>query len=86
VAVSTDRCQGGAGYGKVVVIEHDDGMRTLCAHLDGRSVRAGERVRPGQQIAMSGATGKVSGPHMHFEVSRRGAHIDPKAVLEIAPL
>lgn len=82
VSTSTDRYEGGARYGKVVVIEHDDGMRTLYAHLDGRTVRTGDIVRAGQQIAVSGASGKVSGPHLHFEVSRRGTHIDPQAVLE----
>ncbi|MFC5461777.1 M23/M56 family metallopeptidase [Massilia niabensis] len=81
VAVSTDRYDGGARYGKVVVIEHASGTRTLYAHLDGRMVQAGDIVRAGQQIALSGATGKVTGPHLHFEVSRGGAHIDPQAVL-----
>lgn len=67
--------------GKVVVIEHASGTRTLYAHLDQRIVMAGERVRAGQRIALSGATGKVTGPHLHFEVSRQGAHIDPQALL-----
>ena len=82
VAISTDRYEGGVRYGKVVVIEHASGTRSLYAHLDERTVRAGERVRAGQQIALSGATGKVTGPHLHFEVSRQGAHIDPQALLK----
>ena len=81
VAISTDRYDGGVRYGKVVVIEHASGTRTLYAHLDQRMVMAGERVRAGQRIALSGATGKVTGPHLHFEVSRQGAHIDPQALL-----
>ncbi|MGJ9418092.1 peptidoglycan DD-metalloendopeptidase family protein [Massilia sp. CMS3.1] len=81
VAISTDRYDGGLRYGKVVVIEHASGTRTLYAHLDQRMVVAGERVRAGQRIALSGATGKVTGPHLHFEVSRQGAHIDPQALL-----
>ena len=82
VAVSTDRYVEGERYGKVVVIEHAGGTRTLYAHLDGRLVRAGQFVRAGEQIARSGATGKVTGPHLHFEVSRRGAHVDPQALLQ----
>lgn len=82
VAISTDRYEGGARYGKVVVIEHAGGTRTLYAHLDQRLVQPGERVRSGQHIALSGATGKVTGPHLHFEVSQQGAHVDPQALLK----
>jgi murein DD-endopeptidase MepM/ murein hydrolase activator NlpD len=82
VAVSTDQYEGGARYGKVVVIEHAGGTRTLYAHLDNLLVRPGERVRAGQRIALSGATGKVTGPHLHFEVSRQGAPVDPQALLK----
>jgi len=81
VAVSTDTYAGGPQYGKVVVIEHADGLRTLYAHLDERSVRTGEQVRANQQIGLSGATGKVTGPHLHFEVQRGGAQVDPRDVL-----
>jgi murein DD-endopeptidase MepM/ murein hydrolase activator NlpD len=82
VAISTDRYEGGARYGKVLVIEHAGGTRTLYAHLDQRLVQAGERVRAGQHIALSGATGKVTGPHLHFEVSQQGTHVDPQALLK----
>ncbi len=81
VAVSTDRYAGGARYGKVVVIDHADGSSSLYAHLDGRLVQAGEMVRAGQQIALTGATGKVTGPHLHFEVSRHGVQVDPHTLL-----
>lgn len=81
VAVSTDRYEGGARYGKVVAIDHADGSRSLYAHLDGRLVRSGDLVRAGQQIALTGATGKVTGPHLHFEVARDGAPIDPQTLL-----
>lgn len=81
VTVSTDRYEGGARYGKVVVIDHADGSSSLYAHLDGRLVQAGDVVRAGQQIALTGATGKVTGPHLHFEVSRHGAQVDPQTLL-----
>ena len=82
VAISTDHYAGGARYGQVIVIDHTDGTRSLYAHLDGRLVQAGDRVGAGRQIAWSGATGKVTGPHLHFEVSRNGANIDPLALLQ----
>lgn len=82
VVISTDRYAGGAQYGKVIVIEHADNTRTLYAHLDGRLVAAGETVAAGQRIGLSGATGKVTGPHLHVEVSRGGAQIDPQILLK----
>ncbi len=84
VTTSTDTYAGGQRYGKVVVIEHAGGLRTLYAHLDERTVRAGDQVRAGQQIGASGATGKVTGPHLHFEVQRGGAQVDPRDVLKTA--
>ena len=81
IVTSSDRYDLGSRYGKVLVIAHPDGRRSLYAHLDKRLVEAGETVKAGQRIALSGATGKVSGPHLHFEVSHGGAPIDPQAVL-----
>lgn len=84
VTVSTDRYEGGARYGKVIVIDHGDGTQTLYAHLDARAVQAGDRVTAGQRIALSGATGKVTGPHLHFEVQRGGGQVDPRTLLHTA--
>lgn len=56
------------GYGLTVVIGHDDGSRTLYAHASKLLVEAGERVEQGQAIALVGATGNSTGPHLHFEV------------------
>ncbi|MGI4720517.1 MAG: M56 family metallopeptidase [Janthinobacterium lividum] len=81
IVTSSDHYDLGSRYGKVVVVAHADGRRSLYAHLDKRLVEAGETVKAGQRIALSGATGKVSGPHLHFEVSHGGALIDPQAVL-----
>jgi murein DD-endopeptidase MepM/ murein hydrolase activator NlpD len=81
VVVSTDRYEAGWRYGKVIVIEHGNGLRTLYAHLDTRTVGVGDSVRAGQEIALSGASGKVTGPHLHFEVQRGGAQIDPADML-----
>lgn len=59
------------GYGAYVVIQHDNDSQTLYAHLSENDVSLGQRVSQGQQIGLSGSTGKSTGPHLHFEV--RGA-------------
>lgn len=58
----------GGGYGHYIVIEHDNGTQTLYGHLSTLSVGADDVVTKGQNIALSGNTGKSTGPHLHFEV------------------
>lgn len=84
VVISTDHYAGGERFGKVVAIEHANGIRTLYAHLGSRLVQAGDSVQPGQQIALSGATGKVTGPHLHVEAAQNGASIDPQSLFGTA--
>jgi murein DD-endopeptidase MepM/ murein hydrolase activator NlpD len=81
VVVSTDRYEGGAKFGKVIVLEHANGMRSLYAHLDRRAVQVGDAVQAGQVIAQSGATGRVTGPHLHMEALRHGEHVDPLSLM-----
>jgi murein DD-endopeptidase MepM/ murein hydrolase activator NlpD len=69
------------GYGNVVVLKHMDGMVTLYAHNATLLVRKGEWVETGDPIALSGATGRVTGPHLHFEVHFDQSYVDPKAYL-----
>ncbi|MGW1005702.1 M23 family metallopeptidase [Streptomyces sp. NPDC002520] len=74
----------GGSYGYQVVIRHADGRYTQYAHLSAISVRAGQRVSAGLRIGRSGATGNVTGPHLHFEVRTGpgfGSDIDPIAYL-----
>jgi murein DD-endopeptidase MepM/ murein hydrolase activator NlpD len=78
VLVSSERYDGGSHYGDVVLIEHAGGLRSLYAHLSVRSVQAGQVVRAGQLIGQAGETGKASGPHLHLEVFKDGARIDPQ--------
>ena len=66
-----------SGYGNTVVIEHADGRRTRYAHAERLFVSAGEAVQAGQTIAAVGSTGRSTGPHLHFEVTENGRHVDP---------
>ncbi|MFI7499265.1 M23 family metallopeptidase [Streptomyces sp. NPDC049687] len=58
----------GDGFGNQVVIRHPDGYFTQYAHLSRIDVRRGDRVFPGTRVGLSGRTGNVTGPHLHFEV------------------
>ncbi|MET7741773.1 LysM peptidoglycan-binding domain-containing M23 family metallopeptidase [Streptomyces sp. NPDC005385] len=74
----------GGAYGNQVVIQHADGRYSQYAHMSSLSVSAGQTVTEGQQIGLSGATGNVTGPHLHFEVRTTpdyGSDIDPVAYL-----
>jgi len=55
-----------------VIVEHRNGYRTLYGHLSKIQTKAGAKVKQGQKIALSGMTGRSTGPHLHFEVRRRG--------------
>ncbi len=65
------------GYGNVVIIDHGNGVSTLYAHLFSSSVRAGESIAAGEGVGRAGKRGRATGTHLHFEVRRGGAPIDP---------
>jgi murein DD-endopeptidase MepM/ murein hydrolase activator NlpD len=65
------------GYGNLVIVDHGAGFATVYAHNERNLVHVGDRVRTGQAIAMLGATGQVSAPHLHFEVRKRNVARDP---------
>lgn len=64
-------------FGKYVKIDHGNGYVTIYAHLSEVSVHVGDEVQKGQLIGKSGATGKVTGPHLHFEVQKNGQPVSP---------
>lgn len=66
-----------AGYGKVVVIDHDDGVETVYAHCSQILVRERQHVSRDEPIALVGDTGLTTGPHLHYEVRVHGRHVDP---------
>ncbi|MFF5744070.1 M23 family metallopeptidase [Streptomyces althioticus] len=74
----------GGAYGNQVVIKMHDGTYTQYAHLSSVSVSAGQEVTAGQQIGVSGATGNVTGAHLHFEArmsAEYGSDLDPVSYL-----
>ncbi len=64
-------------YGNMVVVKHKNGFSSVYAHNRRNRVRKGERVRRGQVIAEVGATGRATGPHLHFEVRHNARALNP---------
>jgi len=68
-------------YGLRVMVDHQAGLVSLYAHASEILVDAGDRVRRGEPIALVGATGNATGPHLHFELRWGGGTVDPRTVL-----
>jgi murein DD-endopeptidase MepM/ murein hydrolase activator NlpD len=68
-------------FGKLLVLDHGHGVNTLYAHLSAIEVREGEEVRQGSRIGAMGATGRVTGPHLHFSLSWYRLWLDPQPLL-----
>jgi murein DD-endopeptidase MepM/ murein hydrolase activator NlpD len=66
------------GYGNFVKIGHNSGWETGYGHLSKIAVKRGQRVRQGQVVAYVGSTGLSTGPHLHYEISFKGAKLNPK--------
>jgi murein DD-endopeptidase MepM/ murein hydrolase activator NlpD len=64
-------------YGKLVVVDHGNGVQTYYAHLSQFMVLPGQEVRRGEVVALSGGTGRVTSPHVHYEVRLRGTPVNP---------
>lgn len=73
-----------SGYGKMVEVNHGNGYSTRYAHNSKLLVRVGERVTRGQVIAEVGASGRATGPHLHFEVWQNGKAVNPAKYVNAA--
>ena len=71
----------GYGYGNRVIIDHGNGYRTLYAHLQKIYVISGQTVARGGAVGKMGSTGRSTGTHLHFEVTRNGSSLNPLSVL-----
>lgn len=65
------------GYGNVVVLNHNNGIKTKYAHVEKSLVKKGQSVKRGEKIALVGKTGRSTGPHLHYEVHQNGVAVDP---------
>ncbi|MCL4516645.1 MAG: peptidoglycan DD-metalloendopeptidase family protein [Firmicutes bacterium] len=70
-----------SGYGRLIILDHGDGVQTYYAHNSERLVGAGVRVNQGQAIARAGSSGSTTGPNLHFEVRVNGEAVDPLGFL-----
>ncbi len=69
--------------GNCVVIDHGLGLYTLSMHFSRIDVKEGQRVAAGERLGLSGATGRVTGPHLHWAVRWQGAYLDPAKLLRL---
>jgi hypothetical protein len=69
--------------GNCVIIDHGMGLFTLSMHFSRIDVREGQRVKAGDRLGLSGATGRVTGPHLHWAVRWQGAMLDPVKLLRL---
>ena len=66
-----------------MIVDHGLGAFSVLAHLSKLDVKEGEMVTAGQVVGLVGATGRVTGPHLHWGVNLRGARVDPLSVLAL---
>jgi len=71
------------GYGNLIILDHGNGWQSLYGHLSQINVQCGQNVGQGDVIGLMGSTGHSTGPHLHFELSYNGAHINPHVVYDI---
>ena len=69
-------------YGQYLQIIHENGVKSFYAHCSKLLVRKGQQVEAGQKVAESGATGNVTGPHLHFELKKDGVRVNPEYYIE----
>ena len=72
------------GYGRMIVLKHDDGFYTVYAHHSKNIAKAGQKVEKGEVIALSGSSGHSHGAHLHFELRRGTQSYDPEYALNMS--
>lgn len=70
-----------SGYGKVMILRHNNGLETVYGHMSSFSLQPGDIVHAGDEIGKSGNTGRSTGPHLHFETRYKGLAFDPLRII-----
>jgi len=70
--------------GNTVIIDHGLGLYSIYLHLAEVFVRKGDKVKRGERIGLVGATGRVTGPHLHWGIKLLGQRVDPMALIELS--
>jgi len=84
-AVGTVKRAGwGGAYGRLVEINHDNGVSTRYAHLSKIEVKVGQKVEAGQQVGLVGSTGRSTGSHLHYETRLNGSAVNPVNFFRVA--
>jgi murein DD-endopeptidase MepM/ murein hydrolase activator NlpD len=73
------------GFGLKIAIDHHNGYQTWYAHLKEIDVEPGEAVTKGKVIGAVGMTGETTGPHVHYQIMKDGAPVDPQPYIEGVP-
>jgi murein DD-endopeptidase MepM/ murein hydrolase activator NlpD len=71
--------------GNLLIIDHGMGLSSAFLHLSRIDVREGQRVRQGEIVGAIGATGRATGPHLHWGMMWRGVRVDPQALVGAMP-
>jgi murein DD-endopeptidase MepM/ murein hydrolase activator NlpD len=69
--------------GKNIIIDHGQGIFSRYFHLNNLLVKAKQKIKKGEKIALSGATGRVEAPHLHWEMAWKGMPLDPQSFLQV---
>lgn len=70
------------GFGNLIIVRHENGLETYYAHLSKIDVEPNQLVKAGDYIGKGGMTGRVTGPHLHFETRFKGKSIDPLSFID----